>query len=671
MAGFRLFDLNDEQKNAVTTTHGPLLILAGAGTGKTRVITARIAYLIAQGVKPESILGVTFTNKAANEMRERLAGMVDSAQAKKVTLSTFHALCVRILRAGIEHLGYKRNFTIYDDSDQLGLIRKIITRMAARDEKLDPHLAKNLISKAKSNACNAPEGEDTLITAVFAKYQQDLKLLNAVDFDDLLLLAVKLLNSNSDVREQWQRHYQFLMVDEFQDTNRLQLEIISLLAKKSPSMPANICVVGDDDQSIYGWRGAEVSNILEFEAHFSNPAVVKLEQNYRSTNMILETANSLIRNNPRRRSKSLWSAHGEGEKVRIIQMPDDRQEAQFVVDDLQRVKEEQGLRWEDFAVLYRMNAQSRLLEENLRRNQIPYRLVGGKSFFDRREVKDLLAYANCLLNSADDVSLLRIINTPARGISAVTTERALERSIQEVRSLHETLEDPEFRSSVSKRTSRAIEGFLDLLGGYRTRVDTPGGHYADLLRALLEEIDYISDLKRSCKSGEEAMNRETSINDLLDDLERFQSREPGKGLQGFLDEVCLDQDRQKDEKDKGSGITLITLHAAKGLEFPHVYLIGLEEGLIPHDRSKAEGTIDEERRLLYVGVTRAMRQLTLTWCRTRRKFGSASPCHPSAFIKEFKKELLEVTDLESILNTPVNFESAGSRFAAMRAAIAR
>lgn len=671
MAGFSLFDLNDEQHQAVVTTEGPVLILAGAGTGKTRVVTTRIAYLIAQGVEPEAILAVTFTNKAANEMRERLKAMVDPADAKKVTMSTFHALCVRILRGGIEHLGYKRNFSIYDEGDQLGLLKKIIARTAARDEKLDANLAKNLISKAKNNGWNAPEDDESLLSAVFARYQQDLKTLNAVDFDDLLLLTVKLFHEHREVRARWQARYRYLMVDEFQDTNRLQLQMVTALAKRSGDAPANICVVGDDDQSIYGWRGAEVANILEFESHFPNPAVVKLEQNYRSTNAILNTANSLIRNNPRRRPKKLWSAHASSDKVRVIQMPGDRQEAQFVVDDIQRARGVDGLDWEQFAVLYRMNAQSRLLEENLRRNRIPYRLVGGKSFFDRREVKDLLAYAYCLVNPDDDVSLLRIINTPARGISAATTERAQAFSVQRRTSLYAALESREYRGQLAKRTSAAIEDFMDLLSVYRIRFEIPGADLAGLMRSLLKEIGYIDDLKRSCKTGDEAMNREESINNLLEDLERYRSRDKVGGLHGFLDEVSLDRDRTKDEKDKdgGRGVTLITLHAAKGLEFPHVYLIGLEEGLLPHDRSKMEDTVDEERRLLYVGVTRAMRRLTLTWCRNRIRYGSAMPCQPSSFLREFDGDLLEETSFETIMNTPVEPSTAESRFAAIRAAI--
>lgn len=650
------------------TKEGPLLILAGAGTGKTRVITARVAYLISEGVDPASILAVTFTNKAANEMRERLAGMIAKDQAKKVTMSTFHALCLRLLRTGIERLGYKNNFTIYTESDQMGLIKKIITRTAARDEKLDPNLAKNLISKAKNNGWSAPENEQNLVSSVFARYQQELKNLNAVDFDDLLLLAVKLLNENDDLRDKWRERFRYVMVDEFQDTNNLQLQLVNLIGGGS----RNVAVVGDDDQSIYGWRGAEVSNILEFEHHFPNPAVVKLEQNYRSTNSILGTANSLIKNNPRRRPKQLWSAHEGGEKVRIVMAPDDREEAQFVADQIQGAQARTGEPWENFAVLYRMNAQSRLIEENMRRLKIPYRLIGGKSFFDRREVKDILSYANCLINPDDDVSLLRIINTPARGIGEAVTERGLAFSVENKCSLFRALQSPEFQADLSTRSRNSIAAFVELIDSFETRIHTPLADYSQLLTALVTETGYMEDLKRSCRTPEEALGRETNLRDMLADLGRYQERTRGD-LQGFLDELALDKDREeeKDDKERGSGVTLITLHAAKGLEFPHVHLIGLEEGLLPHDRSKVEGTVDEERRLLYVGITRAMRTLTLTHCHSRTKFGSFSPCHPSSFIKELNPELIEHVDLKKLLNTPIDHDTAQSRFAQLRAALGR
>ena len=671
MAGFRLFDLNPEQEQAVRTTEGPLLILAGAGSGKTRVIIARTAYMLAQGILPEHILAVTFTNKAAMEMRERLAGMVAEDVAKKVTMSTFHALCVRILRQDIQALGYKKNFSIYDEGDQMGLIKKIITRVSARDEKLDPHVAKNAISKAKNAGWAAPEDDKTLLGAVFARYNADLKTLNAVDFDDLLLLTVKLLNEHGEVRERWQRRFRYLMVDEFQDTNRLQLDLVALLAgSREEGARPNVAVVGDDDQSIYGWRGAEVTNILEFEAHFPNPTVIKLEQNYRSTNFILGTANSLIKNNPRRRPKKLWSAQQGGEKVRIVAMPDDRQEAQFITEEINARKTAEGKKWEDFAVLFRMNAQSRLVEENFRRLRVPYRIIGGKSFFDRREIKDVLAYASCLLNVDDDVALLRIINTPARGISDTTVEKAVEWSIHAHTPVFAALRSEEFLATLTTRTSAAIEKFTTFLDDYETKMTEPLANQPAILRILIAESGYLADLQRTCKTPEEWLDRERGVNELLTSFEQFEGRSD-KGLRGFLDEMMLRQEREEDKEEDTAGVTLITLHASKGLEFPHVYLMGVEEGVLPHDRSKVEGTVDEERRLLYVGITRARETLALTWCRQRIKYGSPMPGIASSFLREFDPELVEHKDVGQILNAPVTEEKATAKFDAIFAMLGK
>ena len=666
MARFRLFDLNDAQRAAVTVTEGPLLILAGAGTGKTRVITARVAYLISQGTAPSAVLAVTFTNKAATEMRERLAGMIAPEEAKQVTMSTFHSLCLRILRTGIERLGYKNNFSIYDEGDQLGIIKKVITRTAARDEKLDPYHAKSVISRAK-NASLPASADESLMTEVFLRYNAELRRVNALDFDDLLLLAVQLLREHDDVRARWRDRFHYVMIDEFQDTNRLQMELVSLLVGERH----NVAVVGDDDQSIYGWRGAEVSNILQFEQHFANPRIVTLEQNYRSTSAILHTANSLIQNNPRRRPKKLWSALAGGENIRLIACPTDREEARFITEDIQKRNFRGGDSWESFAVLFRMNAQSRLLEENLRRLKIPYRIVGGKSFFDRREVKDLLAYMTVLVNPKDDASILRIINTPARGISAATVESALAWSVSHHTSLWEALRSPELLHEFSARTAASVNAFGELIGSYQNKLAAPAADPSRLIAQLFDEIGYAADLRRHCKSADEAESRETNLQDVLRDLAQF-GRRSTRGLRGFLDEIVLDQEREDDKPDdleKKNGVTLITMHAAKGLEFPSVYVAGLEEGILPHDRSKAEGSLDEERRLLYVAITRAMRSLTLTYCRNRMKFGSAVSCQPSSFINELAPEHVERLDLEKIMSAPVSEANAKTGFAQMRAAI--
>jgi len=662
---FRLWDLNPEQQRAATHESGPLLILAGAGTGKTRTIVARITWLVSQGVPPSSILAVTFTNKAAREMKERIAGMLDSEKASEITASTFHALCVRILRADADKLGYKNNFSIFDQGDQLGLIKKVINRVTSQDEKVDPAIAQNMISKGKNNGWNA--NEETPIGAVFLRYNRELRALNAMDFDDLLVQAVRLLDEHPGVRAKWRSRFHHMLVDEFQDTNNLQLRLVSRLASDDPP---NVCVVGDDDQSIYGWRGAEVSNILEFEKHFRNPEVIRLEQNYRSTNAILGAANRLIKNNPRRRGKNLWSPQEGGDPVHVVAVPDDKKEAEFVVNEIGALRNANNIPWEHFAIAYRMNAQSRLLEECLRRLRIPYRLVGGKSFFDRREVKDVLATMACLINPSDDVALLRIINTPPRGIGATTVEIALEHSAKAHRSLFDTLTAPEFAEQVSRKTAEAIRQFGDEIASRRIRLLTPGTDAAQLVSQFLGESGFFEDLRRSCKTPEEQLNRESGAKEVLRALADHQKRS-NSGLQGFLDEMMLDRERDEEKKEEANGVTLITLHAAKGLEFPHVFLLGAEDGLIPHERSKSEGTVDEERRLFYVGITRAMKSLTITHCLNRTKFGSAMHCRPSPFLKEIEGEGVLVESYEEIVNRPVAAEDISASFASMREMLAR
>jgi len=667
MSRFRLYDLNPEQQSAATHESGPLLILAGAGTGKTRTIVARITWLVSTGTPASKVLAVTFTNKAAREMKERIRGMLNEEQADEVTASTFHALCVRILRADADKIGYKNNFTIFDEGDQLGLIKKVINRVTAKDEKLDPGLAKTLISKAKNNGWAPPQDDETVIGAVYARYNRELHALNAMDFDDLLVQAVRLLNEHQDVRDKWRARYIQMLVDEFQDTNRLQLDLVSLLAAGDPP---NVCVVGDDDQSIYGWRGAEVSNILEFEKHFPNPKIIRLEQNYRSTNPILTTANRLIKNNPRRRVKNLWSSVPGGDLVHVVAVADDKTEAEFVVGEVGAIRNASGIPWEQFAVIYRMNAQSRLLEENLRRMKIPYRLVGGKSFFDRREIKDVLATITCLINPQDDISLLRIINTPPRGIGATSVEIALEHSAKAHRSLFETLTDPAFEPEVTRKTAAAIRTFAEDLAAARIHLLTPGSDAFAIVNGYLAETGYFEDLKNSCKTPEEALNRESGAKEILNALATHQSKKRGS-VQDFLDELSLNREREEDKKEDATGLTLITLHAAKGLEFPHVFLIGAEDGLLPHERSKSEGTVDEERRLFYVGITRAMKSLTITHCRNRMKFGSAMSCRPSPFLKEIEGDTVLSESHEDIMSRPIAEEDLAASFANLRAMLAQ
>ena len=665
-SSFRLFDLNPEQFRAATHPDGPMLILAGAGTGKTRVLTARIAWLVSQGIDPSSILAVTFTNKAAKEMRERVAANLSSVQAKQITLSTFHALCVRLLRKHAHLLGYKENFSIFDEGDQLGLIKKIASRIHDKQDPIDPNLARNIISKAKNLGMSEPETTDTALGSLFSKYQNDLRTLNAMDFDDLLLQARTLLRDHPEAREEWRARYRHIMVDEFQDTNKLQLELISLLA--GDARP-NICVVGDDDQSIYGWRGAEAANLLEFERHFPDPEVIKLEQNYRSTDVILSVANRLIRNNSKRRGKNLWSDRKEGDPVRILLASDDRAEAEFIADEIQAAgpSSAKARPWTDFAILYRMNAQSRQFEEVLRERRIPYRVVGGKSFFDRREVKDVVAYLNALLNPDDDNALLRVLANPPRGIGSATLQLATQAGAKNGKSLLGILNDPEHLSVSSSRTRSAIETFTEDWGAYRIQLQIPGVEVASLLRGLLEECGYFEDLKKSCKTEQEADNRQENVRELLNALTGYCQRHPKEGARGFLDGLTLEQEREEEKAEERDGVTLITLHAAKGLEFPEVWLVGAENGVLPHERSKAEGTVEEERRLLYVGITRARHRLTITHCSTRRKFGSVSACSPSPFLLELQGEGVETESMEQILSQPLSEEESEDAFARMKA----
>jgi len=666
LSSFRLFDLNPEQYRAATHGDGPMLILAGAGTGKTRVLTARIAWLVAQGVDPASILAVTFTNKAAKEMRERVAGSVNSEQAKLITLSTFHALCVRMLRKHAHLLGYKENFSIFDESDQMGLMKKLAARIHDKENPLDPNLARNVMSKAKNFGIGEPDETGTALGSLFSKYQNELRSLNAMDFDDLLLKARELLRDHPEARADLRSRYRHILVDEFQDTNKLQLELVSLLA--ADERP-NICVVGDDDQSIYGWRGAEAANLLEFERHFPGPEVIKLEQNYRSTDVILSVANRLIKNNSRRRGKNLWSDSKEGEPVRILSAADDKTEAEFIADEIQASGplSSKARPWTDFAILYRMNAQSRQFEEALRERRIPYRVVGGKSFFDRREVKDVVAYLGALLNPDDDNALLRVLANPPRGIGAATLQLATEAGAKNGKGLLAILNDPEHLDVSSSRTRGAIQRFTEDWGAYRIQLQTPGADASAILRSILEECGYFEDLKKSCKTDEESDNRQENVRELLNALAGYCQRHPKEGPRGFLDGLMLEQEKEEEKAEERDGVTLITLHAAKGLEFSQVWLVGAEDGLLPHERSKSEGTVEEERRLLYVGITRARHRLTITHCSTRRKFGSVMSCTPSPFLLELAGEGVESGSMEEILSAPMEEDEVLDGFAQMRA----
>ncbi|MCU0783691.1 MAG: UvrD-helicase domain-containing protein [Verrucomicrobia bacterium] len=700
--------LNPQQRLAVETLNGPVLILAGAGTGKTRVITTRIGYLVAKGIAPGNILGVTFTNKAAREMQARVTrllpksrtphlaprGSVDSRPSTldpRPTICTFHSLCARILRQYIDRLGYKRNFVIYDESDQLGAIKKILAGISAKGEKTDPAAILSLLSRFRNGGERAAVFADPSVRAmaqhVRKRYESALRACNAVDFDDLILLVLRLFTEHPDVLEACRAKYRYVMVDEYQDTNAAQFQLVHLLTVKH----RNLCVVGDDDQSIYGWRGAEIANLLDMEKHFPEVKVIKLEQNYRSTNTILTAANALIKNNVRRRAKQLWSQKGHGDKISVHHFTDDEEEARSIVAQIEFARMAHGVPWAHNAILFRTNQQSRPLETAMRQANVRYHLIGGQSFFDRREVRDLLAYLKMFLNPNDDVSLLRIANVPARGLSDVTMERLLGASHERKASVFATMKNPAVTVTFQARTREAIESFVAFVARTRATLHTHEGSSGSPLPAapshatggahgvarptlqgwaehFLDEAGYYAELRRSEKDREAAENRGRNLKDFIAtmDAARPASGSLLEGLEAFLEDVSLDTDREDEEENKGDAVTLITMHSCKGLEFPRVYIVGLEDGLLPHSRSKTEGTLDEERRLFYVAVTRAMQTLAISHCGGRKKYGQVLPCHPSPFLQELPAELVEHEDEHT--HRPVSAETGRSLFAAMRKA---
>ncbi len=656
---FELSSLNPAQSEAVNALDGPVLILAGAGTGKTRTVTCRISHMVDRGIAPENILAVTFTNKAASEMRERVGDMVSKKAGKEITVCTFHSLCVRILRTGIDRLGYKHNFTIYTGNDQTGLIKQIIVRKGGAQEKIEPGLVISLISKAKNEPGGIASIEDPFIADVAQAYANELRAQNAVDFDDLLLLGERLLREFPDVRDICRQRWTRITVDEFQDTNSLQMRLLQQLV----GAPYHVCVVGDDDQSIYGWRGAEVANILQFEKFFPNPQVIRLEYNYRSSDAIIHTANSLIVHNIGRREKQLRSVKPGGEPVRIIAMPGDEEEAQFIAHEITDIHRVEKKPLEDIAILFRTNSQCRHLEQALREEDIPYRMIGAQSFYDKREVRDLLAYLQVLANPDADVPLLRIMNAPPRGIGQSAAILLTDTSRERGGSVWESMGVPS--DKFSTRARNAIGEFTELILSYRERMNAGLENMGQVLLQMLEQTGYIEWVIRNSKNEKESDMRRSSIDDVVQQL--TDASKKGLTLQKFLDKSALARDREDDNDiEKQRGVTLITLHSSKGLEYPIVYLVGLEEGILPHKRSTEEGTRDEERRLLYVGITRAQDRCTLTWCAVRTKWGQQHAGEISAFIPELDDKHIEHLDYDDIMGAEASEEDLANFFADLR-----
>lgn len=659
--------LNPQQRQAATHINGPLLILAGAGTGKTRVITARISYMVNQGIAPHHILAVTFTNKAASEMRERVKDMVRDGLGKKVGLGTFHAFCARSLREFAESVGYKKNFVIYSQSEQTSLIKRILTRIITKEESREPGVLLSRISRAKNYGETLGDPEVDIDAAVMEAYIAEMRALNAMDFDDLLCLGVQLLEEDAHVRAIMQDRHRFLMVDEFQDTNSLQMRLLRALVPE----PYNVCVVGDDDQSIYGWRGAEITNITEFESFFPNPTVVKLEENYRSTTPILHTANSLIVRNIGRRPKTLWSRNVGSDPVRIVVTNDDKEEAQMIASEIEKAHHARAEPWEDYAVLFRTNEQSRLLEQQFRQSKIPYRVVGTRSFFDRREIKDIIGYLRVMHNPHDDISLLRVLNTPTRGIGAATAELARDHSVDRSNSIWVSLCDEDFLLSIPSKARAAVRTFIELISKFSSAAQNPGTLLGQMTEQLLHEIDYLDHLKKGAKKEEECAAWENGVQEFLRQIHEYDQRNRKDGLGGLLDEVSLNDEREDKDDDitKKKGVCLITLHASKGLEFPVVYLPGMEKDILPHKRSYEEDRVDEERRLFYVGITRAQKRLTLSWVRFRTKWGQQQSSLPSPFLSELDTKFIEEFDYTEHMKGQVAPEEKVSFFASLRSSL--
>jgi len=630
-----LESLNSTQLDAVKHTEGPLLILAGAGSGKTRVLTHRVAYILDQGLAaPEEILAITFTNKAAGEMKDRVALLV-GPDSRKMWVSTFHSFCARILRAHAEKLGYRREFTIYDGADQVRLVKRCIVELGKDLKRFNPRAFLAQISAAK-NVLMTPD--DYLrstegyiaenVAEVYDLYQKRLYESNAMDFDDLIMQAVALLEIFPDVHERYQTRFKYIHVDEYQDTNHAQYRLVNILA----AAHRNLCVVGDDDQSVYSWRGADIRNILEFERDYPEAKVVKLEQNYRSTQTILDAANAVVANNASRKPKELWTAGDRGERIRIFTAADEYSEARFVVSEIERLVDS-GVSPREVAVFYRTNAQSRALEDVLVREGVPYQIVGGVRFYERAEIKDAMAYLAVISNPTDSGALERIINVPKRGLGATSVARLQEYARRNGISLYEALAEAEAvdLTGAAKKACRAVR---DLFEGWRVAAaEVPP---AEMIGAVLEESGYKGELE--AESTIEAESRLENLEELINAARAYERVEPEPTLDGFLQEQALYSDQ--DALDTGGGqVTLMTLHNAKGLEYDHVFVVGMEEGTFPHARSLDEQNLEEERRLCYVGITRARATLTLSYAKLRSSWGEREYQMPSRFLSEIPEAL--------------------------------
>src|SRR3954453_8803355 len=653
--------LNPEQQRAVKATDGALLIMAGAGRGKTRVLTHPIAYLMVEKrVNPYNILAITFTNKAAREMKDRIWKIMGDA-AEEVWISTFHSMCVRILRRDIDRIGFNRNFTILDTTDQLSVIKSILKDKNLDPKKFDPRAILGSISSAKNELIDAEEYAKTtgdyfanVVSDVYKEFQKRLRKNQALDFDDLIMMTIQLFQRVPEVLEFYQRKFQYIHVDEYQDTNKSQYMLVKLMASRFQ----NLCVVGDSDQSIYRWREADISNILSFEKDYPRSQVILLEQNYRSTKRILLAANKVIANNLNRKAKNLWTDNPEGNKIQYYRGDSEQGEAQFVVGKMKELVQKENRKWSEMAILYRTNAQSRVMEEVLLKSNIEYSIVGGTKFYDRKEIRDMLAYLRLISNPDDDISLRRIINVPKRGIGASSVDKMADFAAMHDISIFQALDSVELLGLSPKITKGARE-FRDLIKNYTQMQEFLS--VTELVEGILDKSGYREMLK--AEKSIESQSRLENLDELLSVTKNFEEVSEDKSLVAFLTDLALvaDIDSLDEDGEKADSITLMTLHSAKGLEFPVVFLIGLEEGVFPHSRSlMEEAEMEEERRLAYVGITRAEQTLFLTNAQMRTLFGRTNMNPASRFISEIPADLLEGVEKEERKNT--TFGSRGTAF---------
>lgn len=657
------YGLNPQQAEAVLNTEGPMLIMAGAGSGKTKVLTCRVANLLQKGVRPYRILAITFTNKAAAEMRERVNNM-SGAAAKDVWLFTFHAFCARFLRMEIDKLpGYGGNFAIYDTADSQNLIKQVLKEMNLDDKRFQPSgilarisNAKNALQDAAAFAREAGDFYEQKVADIYARYQEKLQLNNALDFDDLLMLSIKLLQENKEVREKYQERFDYLLVDEYQDTNHAQYLLTKFLAAKH----RNICVVGDADQSIYGWRGADIQNILDFEKDYPDAKVIKLEQNYRSTQIILDAANAVIENNTGRKPKNLWTENKSGADIIYFQAVDERDEARFVIEQLQNLQRTENKKLGDMAILYRTNTQSRIFEEMLIKSGISYNMVGGLKFYERKEIKDIIAYLRVIFNPADSLSLLRIINVPKRGIGDASLAKIQAYAAANNVSLFEAVSNA---VAIDGLSSRFVSKLDDLAGIIFELMNLASeAPVEDLIDRVLRDTGYLEELEN--ERTPQAQSRIDNLHELISVAQEFAASEEENNLENFLAHVALVSDIDDTELGEDA-ITLMTLHSSKGLEFPVVFLVGMEEGLFPHARTLMDETeIEEERRLCYVGITRAKEKLFLSSTKMRTIYGNTVTYPPSRFLQEIPARLVKTIKRQERFSALENFKQVSEKYSA-------